>query len=126
MVGPDRPTTYTAVATKGACRRDAEVFVEAYTEGCIDKDAFVPNTFTPNNDGQNDVFFVRGLKIDEVYFAVYNRWGELVFETTDKTKGWDGLYKNRPADVGVFGWYLKVKCFNGEETFRKGNVTLIR
>ena len=123
---PDKITTYTAVATKGACREDPEVRVEAYTARCIDTDAFVPNTFTPNNDGQNDIFIVRGLKVDEVYFAVYNRWGELVFETNDKTKGWDGIYKNKPADVGVFGWYLKVKCFNGEETFKKGNVTLVR
>jgi gliding motility-associated-like protein len=123
---PDRPTTYTAVATRSACSQQAEVSVEAYTEGCIDKDAFVPNTFTPNGDNKNDIFLVRGLKIEDIYFAVYNRWGELVFETTDKTQGWDGIYKGRPADVGVFGWYLKARCINGEETFRKGNVTLIR
>jgi len=123
---PNKPTTYTAIATNGACSEKATVLVEAYTEGCIEKDVFVPNTFTPNGDGQNDILFVRGLKINDIYFAVYNRWGELVFETNDKTKGWDGIYKTRPADVGVFGWYLKVKCFNGEETFRKGNVTLVR
>ncbi|MDP1799791.1 MAG: PKD domain-containing protein [Bacteroidota bacterium] len=123
---PDRPTTYTAVATVGACKGQAEVSVEAYSAGCIDNDVFVPNTFTPNGDGKNDILYVRGLKVDEIYFAVYNRWGEKVFETTDKTKGWDGIYKSRPADVGVFGWYLKVKCINGEENFKKGNVTLIR
>jgi hypothetical protein len=50
----------------------------------------------------------------------------MVFETNDKTKGWDGIYKGRAADVGVFGWYLKVKCINGEESFKKGNVTLVR
>lgn len=102
------------------------MFVDVFLPGCIEGDAFIPNTFTPNGDGQNDILYVRGLKVDEVYFAVYNRWGEMVFETTDKTKGWDGIYKGRPADVGVFGWYLKVKCYNGEETFKKGNVTLIR
>lgn len=123
---PDRPTTYTAVATLGACKEQVEVSVEAYSAGCIDNDVFVPNTFTPNGDGKNDILFVRGLKVEEVFFAVYNRWGEKVFETTDKTKGWDGIYKSRPADVGVFGWYLKVKCINGEENFKKGNVTLIR
>lgn len=123
---PDRPTTYTAVATRGACRENPEVHVDAYSAGCIDKDAYVPNTFTPNGDGQNDIFIPRGLKIDQIYFAVYNRWGELVFDTSDKTKGWDGTYKGKPLDVGVFGWYLKVKCLNGEEAFRKGNVTLIR
>lgn len=123
---PVKPTTYTAVASQGACSEKATILVEAYTAGCIEKDVFVPNTFTPNGDGQNDLLYVRGLKVDIIYFAVYNRWGEMVFETTDKTKGWDGIYKGRPADVGVFGWYLKVKCLNGEETFKKGNVTLIR
>jgi gliding motility-associated-like protein len=123
---PVVPTTYTAISKRGACTENAEVLVDAYSEGCIDKDFFVPNTFTPNNDGQNDLFKVRGLKIDELYFAVYNRWGEKVFDTNDKNKGWDGTYNGRQSDVGVFGWYLKVKCFNGEETFRKGNVTLIR
>lgn len=123
---PDRPTTYTAVATKGACKEYTQVSVEAFSAGCIDDDVFVPNTFTPNGDGKNDILYVRGLKVDEVYFAVYNRWGEKVFDTNDKTKGWDGIYKSRPADVGVFGWYLKVKCINGEENFKKGNVTLIR
>ena len=64
--------------------------------------------------------------MEEIYFAVYNRWGEKVFDTYDKKVGWDGIYKGRPADVGVFGWYLKVKCYDGTETFKKGNVTLIR
>jgi len=123
---PDKPTTYTAVASRGACAEDVTVHVDAYSAGCIESDAFVPNTFTPNDDGENDVFRVKGLKLDEVYFAVYNRWGEKVFETNDLSKGWDGKYKGRPADVGVFGWYLKVKCINGAETFKKGNVTLIR
>lgn len=123
---PDRPTTYTVIAQNGACKETLYVFVDVFLPGCIEGDAFIPNTFTPNGDGQNDILYVRGLKVDEVYFAVYNRWGEMVFETTDKTKGWDGIYKGRPADVGVFGWYLKVKCYNGEETFKKGNVTLIR
>jgi gliding motility-associated-like protein len=123
---PDRPTTYTAVARLGVCVDEATVHIDAFTEGCLEKDVFIPNTFTPNGDGQNDLFMVKGLKIDEVYFAIYNRWGEKVFETNDLSKGWDGRYKGKQVDVGVFGWYLRVKCINGEETFRKGNVTLIR
>ena len=123
---PNQPTTYTAIASSGACRQSAQVLVDAYSDGCLDKDVFIPNTFTPNGDNQNDIFIARGLKIEDVYFAVYNRWGELMFETSDKSKGWDGNYKGKPAEVGVFGWYLKVKCINGAETFRKGNVTLIR
>jgi gliding motility-associated-like protein len=61
------------------------------------------------------------------YFAVYNRWGELMFETTDPSQGWDGNYKGKPSDPGVFGYYVKAKCGEGsEEIFKKGNVTLIR
>jgi gliding motility-associated-like protein len=123
---PTEPTTYTAQVSRGACGKQVEVHVDAYTKGCLDEDVFIPNTFTPNGDGKNDILYVRGLKVDEIYFAVYDRWGERVFETSDKTKGWDGVYKNKPSDVGVFGWYLKAKCFNGLETFKKGNVTLIR
>lgn len=123
---PSQPTTYTAVASRGACEEDVTVQVDAYSAGCTIKDFFVPNTFTPNNDGKNDVLYVRSIKTDELYFAVYNRWGELVFETTDDSKGWDGTYKGKDADVGVFGWYLKARCINGGETFSKGNVTLIR
>ena len=123
---PDRTTQYTVVATKGGCSEMLYVLVEVVLKGCEDGDAFIPNTFTPNGDGQNDILFVRGIKVEEVYFAVYNRWGEKVFDTSDKKVGWDGVYKGRPADVGVFGWYLKVKCFDGTEQFMKGNVTLIR
>lgn len=123
---PQKSTTYTVTTALGACTETLLVYVEAYTEGCGDNDVFVPNTFTPNNDSKNDVLYVRGIKVTDLYFAVYNRWGELVFETTDKTQGWDGTYKNKNVDVGVFGWYLRVKCINGEETIKKGNVTLMR
>lgn len=88
---------------------------------------FIPNTFTPNNDGKNDIFRVRGPSYNKFYFAVYNRWGELIWETNNVNDGWDGTFKGTQSDAGVFGWYLKAACGDGkEEFFRKGNVTLIR
>ncbi len=89
---------------------------------------FLPNAFTPNSDGKNETYKPKGLSEGVSYYnlGIWTRWGEKVFESTEKTKGWDGIYKGRPADVGVFGWYLKVKCYSGDETFKKGNVTLIR
>ena len=88
---------------------------------------YIPNTFTPNGDGNNDLFKVRGPSFPVFYFAVYNRWGQLVFETEDVTQGWDGTFKGKQADPGVFGYYVKAKCSEtSEEIFKKGNVTLIR
>lgn len=123
---PNHTTTYTVVITRGPCTETVVVKVVVIDDGCESSDVFVPNTFTPNGDGYNDVMFARGHKLDQIYFAIYNRWGELVFETNDKNVGWDGTYKGKPADVGVFGYYIKVKCYNGLETFKKGNITLIR
>jgi gliding motility-associated-like protein len=113
---PSKPTTYTVVASKGACTETTTVHIDAFNAGCLGPDVFIPNTFTPNRDGYNDILYVRSAKVSELYFAVYNRWGELVFETNDINNGWDGRYKGKDADPGVFGWYLKGKCINGEES----------
>jgi gliding motility-associated-like protein len=123
---PLKPTTYTAVAQKGVCRHDITVYVEVHTKGCLPDDAFLPNTFTPNGDGQNDVFRVQGVKLSEVYFAVYNRWGEKVYETSDKAGAWDGSYRGKELDAGVFGYYVEFGCLNGGKAMKKGNVTLVR
>ncbi len=123
---PEHTQTYTVVIQRGPCTDTAIVLVEVIEPDCFDTDIFIPNTFTPNGDGANDVMYARGHKLAEVYFAIYNRWGEMVFETHDIKTGWDGTYKGKPADVGVFGYYVKVKCYNGKEAFKKGNITLIR
>ena len=124
---PGETTTYTATITNSlGCNKDASITIYVHPRQCKLEDVFIPNTFTPNGDGKNDVLFVRGNSISELYFAVYNRWGEMIFETKDIKKGWDGIYKNKKADPAVFAWYLNAKCFNGEEIKKKGNVTLIR
>jgi gliding motility-associated-like protein len=123
---PQHTQTYTVIIQRGPCSDTAWVLVEVIEDGCFESDVFIPNTFTPNGDGFNDVMYARGHKLETVYFAIYNRWGEMVFETNDLKTGWDGNYKGKPADVGVFGYYVKVKCYNGKETFKKGNITLIR
>jgi gliding motility-associated-like protein len=126
-VSPTETTTYyVSILDSTGCPRVTSITVYVLNMKCRTEDVFVPNTFTPNGDGQNDVLFVRGNVIQELYFAVYNRWGEMVFETTDFTKGWDGVYKGMKADPAVFAWYLRVKCYNGEELKKKGNTTLIR
>ncbi|HWY12395.1 MAG TPA: PKD domain-containing protein, partial [Bacteroidia bacterium] len=123
---PPHTQTYTVVISRGPCSDTLHVLVDVIEDGCFETDVFIPNTFTPNGDGYNDKMYARGHKLATVYFAIYNRWGEKVFETYDINEGWDGNYKGHPADVGVFGYYVKIKCQNGKETFKKGNITLIR
>jgi gliding motility-associated-like protein len=120
-------TTYTvSILDKEGCRTFATVFIYVIPMNCEPGDVFVPTAFTPNNDGNNDVLYVRGNEISKLYFAVYNRWGTMVFETTDITKGWDGNYNGKEADPAVFDWYIRSSCFNGKFLEKKGNVTLVR
>lgn len=127
IASPATTTTYTVTIVDSAgCPKSATVTIYVRSMKCNPADVFVPNTFTPNGDGNNDILFVRGNEITDLYFAVFNRWGELVFETTELTKGWNGMYKGMKMDPAVFAWYLRAKCFNGNELKKQGNVTLIR
>ncbi len=86
----------------------------------------VPNAFTPNGDNQNDVLYVRGQGVKEIDFRIYNRWGELVFESSEMNKGWDGTYKGEPQEMEAYGYYLRAVFRNNKVTEKKGNVTLMR
>ncbi len=108
------------------------------TDGCLDtatlnivvdanlKDFFIPNSFSPNNDGNNDIFKVYGTSVKEVTLRVYNQWGELVFESENASEGWDGTWKGRPQAVGVYVYVAKVTFYNNVTMKRKGTINLIR
>lgn len=120
-------TDYVVVVTDefGCVRTDTvPVFVRDVI--CEEPYVFVPNAFTPNGDGKNDVLYVRGEVIREVLFMVYDRWGEKVFETADLSVGWDGTFRGKPCEPGVYDYHLKVTCLGMKQYFKKGNVTLIR
>jgi gliding motility-associated-like protein len=87
---------------------------------------YVPNAFSPNNDGANDVLYVRGICLESLTFMVFNRWGEKVFETNDQKIGWDGTYKGEQMNTGVFVYRLEGKTYDGKGFSLKGNITLIR
>ena len=88
----------------------------------------VPTAFTPNNDGLNDNFGPHNaLKADNYQFKVYNRWGQLVFESTNWRERWDGKIKGIPQQPGVFVWMLRYTNRDTKKpVFKKGTVTLIR
>jgi gliding motility-associated-like protein len=88
---------------------------------------YIPNAFTPNGNGNNDVFQVFGKNIKLVRLQIFNRWGEKVFDTPDIALGWDGTYKGTPQPAGIYAYQLTY--FSGIETTAretKGSITLIR
>jgi hypothetical protein len=91
-------------------------------------DFFLPNAFDPGSEAIGVRTF--GLMNKEVvklaYLRVYNRWGALVFETTDPSKGWDGTYDGKPAQVGVYVWEAEGFCSTGKKIRKTGNVSLLR
>ena len=125
---PHHTTTYNAIyIDQNGCPfilKSITIYVLA--ADCNENTVFVPNTFTPNGDGRNDVLYARSAFVTDIYFTVYDRWGEQVFATNDINIGWDGVFKGKPCNPDVFGYYVKYKCNDGKESFKKGNVTLIR
>ncbi len=87
---------------------------------------FVPTAFSPNNNGRNDMACTYGFCIRELLFRIYDRWGELVFETNDKAKCWDGTYKGKELNSAVFAWTLTAKMHSGRQVVKKGNITLVK
>lgn len=130
IASPYKTTKYTVkVFTKFECVDSAHVTISVL---CDKSQLFVPNTFTPNGDGVNDIFMVRGTGIDKLQsFRVYNRWGQVMFERTnidvnDKTNGWDGNFNGAQLPPDVYVWTVEAFCENGDLLKLKGDVTIIR
>lgn len=88
---------------------------------------YVPTAFTPNGDGLNDIFRPTPVGIATLdYFRVYNRYGELVYQTSEPEQGWDGIYKGVRQNTGNFVWWVKGTDRKGQVKLMRGNVVLIR
>jgi gliding motility-associated-like protein len=127
-IKPDTTTTYYVIVTDtNGCKAMAKVLVKVYSPECRDPFIYIPNAFSPNGDGNNEMLYVRGENLkQQCYFAVYNRWGEIVFESYSKENGWDGVHKGTPVCPDVYGYYLRGTCKNGEPIFIKGNITVLK
>jgi len=124
---PEQTTTYTLVVTdEGGCQATRTVTIVVLNPDCDEPYLFFPTAFTPNDDSNNDVLYFRSNIVDTMELAIYNRWGQRVFYTEDKNAGWDGKFKGEELSPDVYGFYLHAKCYNGQDFFKKGNVTLLR
>ncbi len=115
-------STYYIVTDTLGCASSDTVFIKVFD----DFEIYIPNAFSPNGDGQNDVLYVRGNGIKEMYFVVFDRLGEKVFSTGNKDEGWDGLFRGRELNTGVFSYYVRATMTDGSSKSSKGNVTLFK
>jgi gliding motility-associated-like protein len=124
VVKPFRSTQYVVTGYNSKYCLSSDTIDVIVIEDC--GEMFVPNAFSPNGDGHNDVLKVNGICLETLYFVVFNRWGEKVFETSDQLIGWDGSYKGELMNTGVFVYRLEGKTYDGKAFSAKGNITLIR
>ncbi len=128
---PLSTTTYSLTVTdQGGCTDDATVTVVVE----LNRGIYIPNSFSPNYDGINDVFmiFSDGRSVKQINsFLVFSRWGESVFEIynippDDIAYGWEGTHRGKKLDVGVYVYYAEIEFVDGEKRLYKGDVTLMR
>lgn len=86
----------------------------------------VPTAFSPNADGQNDYFLVRGGPFKTIDVRIYNNWGQLIFETNNQSDGWNGTFNGTEQPIGVYVWVVEVEMLNGKKIKKTGDVTLLR
>jgi gliding motility-associated-like protein len=129
-VRPEETTEYTVeVKNAGGCRAKDKIKVQV---ACSGSDVFIPNTFSPNGDGNNDVFYVRGKgKFTVKSLRIFGRWGQEVFNKTnfianDPAAGWDGTVKGTKLQSDVFVYFAEVICSTGGIINLTGNVSLVR
>lgn len=120
---PNQSGWYYVTATNASgCKAIDSIYIEVDPTANI----YVPNIFSPNENGNNDVYKIRGKGVDLFYLAIYNRWGQLVFESNDIDQGWDGTKNGKMLNQGVFVYKLNVTMKSGEEYKQSGNITLVR
>ncbi len=127
IIKPPYSTTYTvSVKDYNGCLVTKPLVTYVNMDTANKSEVFIPTAFSPNSNGQNDILYVRGSTIKEVSFNIYDRWGNLVYQSTNINDGWDGSYKNHPMNAGDYMYYLQATLNDGTSISRRGSVLLIR
>lgn len=121
---PSVTTTYILTVTDSLGCTDTDTVTVFVDIQC--GDLFLPTAFSPNGDGENDVYCVRSNCIKTMQFEIYNRWGELVFTTTDPEICWDGMWRDKPCEAAVFTFFLRGEMLDGSSIDQQGNITLMK
>ncbi|MGB0425066.1 MAG: gliding motility-associated C-terminal domain-containing protein, partial [Flavobacteriales bacterium] len=110
------------IENEGACADSASISI------CIEDPAklFVPDIFSPNGDGLNDLLFVRGRGLAELNFQIFDRWGDQIFTSNNVDFGWDGRFRGSKMPTGVYVYMLRAKLSDGTILEQNGDITLVR
>ncbi|SHG90218.1 Ig-like domain-containing protein [Pedobacter caeni] len=108
------------------CQLSDAASLNSKAENPLGNQIFIPNTFTPNGDGKNDVLYVYGNTIAKLKLRVYNQWGQFIYESLNVQSGWDGTYKGEIQPNGVYVYIAEVEFNDGTKTSKKGTITLLR
>ncbi len=121
MASPVVPTLYMVTGTdaNGCSNTDTVTIVPA------EEELYLPNCITPNEDGNNDVFFAYGINIKTLTMRIFDRWGELIFESNDKRKGWDGTVNGNYVELGVYVYTVQCVWIDGNSKDLRGIVTVV-
>ncbi len=121
----EKPGNYTVtlfVFNKSTCTDSFPLVVNVIINPLLD----VPNAFTPGKFGENAIVYVRGFGINKMDWRIYNRWGELVFQSSNRRNGWDGYYKGKLQPMDVYTYTLDVEFLDGKKLRRTGDISLLR
>jgi gliding motility-associated-like protein len=123
QIQPKRDVCYTAESiNEFGCKASDEVCISITKNWVI----FIPNSFTPNGDGLNDVFKVYGNSLLTIKMDIFDRWGKLLFTSDNIEQCWDGTYKNVPCDLGVYNYKITYKGVDNKVNEKAGSITLTR
>ncbi|MDG1517697.1 MAG: gliding motility-associated C-terminal domain-containing protein [Flavobacteriales bacterium] len=130
IMEPDYPGVYTLFASNEKCISSYQIEINSYCEGQL----FIPNAFTPNGDGKNDEFKTKfrqdSFHFDDYSLQIFNRWGEMMFESSDPNEGWDGTKNGIVAQLDIYVYKLSYTQLNpykqNNHRVSSGTVTLIR
>ncbi|PYF70025.1 Ig-like domain-containing protein [Pedobacter nutrimenti] len=125
-----KPTNVVNIRVRAKGQLDCQTSAASSSDGTADNPlkngVFVPNTFTPNGDGNNDVFYAYGNTIAKLKMRIYNQWGQFIFESQNIQTGWDGTYKGQLQPTGVYVYLLDLEFTDGTTSTKKGTITLLR
>ena len=124
---PEESITYTVLMTDSVgCTHSDTITIHCIEVVCGKPNIFIPNSFTPNSDGINDLLCFRGEYVTSFHITIVTRWGEVVYESNDIQDCWDGRYKDNWCQPGVYMYICNIECEVGQKVQFKGDITIIR